>query len=332
MAPVHGHTVPIQNLIDDIQTGLYIVMAEVFIYGAYAVMFGFYIYILRTRGFSKNRFLAVATIVLFIVCTVHLALLLVSTALFNESYEATVVGSKTRPPLTAFNLNRATNVVYVTSNIIADTIFIFRCYAIWNFRWKIIVVPALSTLAVAGESTSSRETCAIVNLRARLGLGYFDSGTSLRISSSVFDLSILVSLFTTIMLMGLSAGRIWWLAHKARTMGDRKMTNRYHTICAMILESGALYCAGGITFIILSLNQNISEVVATNGAVLGQLVGVAPTIIAVRVGLGKSIESMDSFATIAQPRAAAVYGHSFEPQIFYLKPEGDSGGMKADFV
>ncbi|KAF7378226.1 hypothetical protein MSAN_00247400 [Mycena sanguinolenta] len=291
---------------------------EVFIYGAYAVMFGFYIYVLRTRGFSKNRFLAVATIVLFLLCTVHLGLLLVSTELFNESYEATVVGSKSRPSLTAFNLNRITNVVYVTSNIIADTIFIFRCYAIWDFRWKIILIPVLATLGVAG-------------------LGYFDSGTSLRISSSMFDLSILMSLFTTFMLMGLTAGRIWWLAHKARQVGGRKMTSQYYTICSMILESGALYCAGGITFIILSLNQNISEVVATNGAILGQLVGVAPTIIAVRVGLGRSVESVDSFVTSARSRMRRIKptadtAYAIEPQILHLKPESDPGEMKVEYV
>ncbi|KAJ6467923.1 hypothetical protein C8R45DRAFT_1019462 [Mycena sanguinolenta] len=320
MPPLHEH-IPTQNLIGEIQTGLYIAMAEVFVYGAYAVMFGFYIYVLHTRGMSKNRFLAVATIILFLVCTVHLALLLVSTALLNESYEATIVRSRFRPPFTAFHLNRATNVVYVTSNIIADTIFIFRCYAIWSFRWKIILLPVLSTLAVAG-------------------LGYFDSGTSLRISSSMFDLSILMSLLTTFMLMGLSAGRIWWLAHKARQVVGRKLTSRFYTICSMILESGALYCAAGITFVILSLNQNTSEIVATNGAILGQFVGVAPTIIAVRVGLGKSVESVDSFVTIAQPRARPLHGrapsgdtgHSIGPQILYLEPEGDPSDVKAEYA
>ncbi|KAJ7177402.1 hypothetical protein C8R43DRAFT_942676 [Mycena crocata] len=150
---------------------------------------------------------------------------------------------------------------------------IFRCYAIRNFQRKIIATPLLSTLAVAG-------------------LVYFDSGrlTAIVIITFLFNLSIAVSLFTTIMLMGLSVGRIWWLARRARDVLGRRVTVKYHTVVAMIisLESGALYCLGGIAFIIVACREASSTNPAiTSGAVLGQLVGIAPTILAVRVGLGK---------------------------------------------
>ncbi|KAJ7104686.1 hypothetical protein C8R44DRAFT_987876 [Mycena epipterygia] len=319
MAPLSNH-LPAKSSIDDIRTGLYIAMAEVFLYGAYAVMFGFYIHILHTRRIAKNHFLAVATISLFIFCTVHLALLLASTAFFNESDEASVVRSKphSHGSFTAFSLNRATNVIYVTTNVIADSIFIFRCYAIWNFQYKVIIFPMLSTLGVSV-------------------LGYFDSGHTIRISSLLFDLSIGMSLFTTFMLMGLSAGRIWWVVRKAREVVGPKMISRYYTVCAMILESGAVYCAGGIVFLILSVHHNMSEVVATNGAILGQL-GIAPTIIAVRVGLGKSVESVDSFVTMVQPRVRGprdiepAFARSVEHHILDLRPENDHDSTKAEAV
>ncbi|KAF8144088.1 hypothetical protein K438DRAFT_1874546 [Mycena galopus ATCC 62051] len=317
MAPLSNHFSA--KSLDDIRTGLYIAMAEVFLYGAYAVMFGFYIHILHTRRIAKNRFLAVATISLFIFCTVHLALLLASTAFFNESDKASVVKSKphSHGSFTAFNLNRVTNVIYVTSNVIADSIFIFRCYAIWNFQRKVIIFPMLSTLSAAV-------------------LGYFDSGLTIRILSLLFDLSIGMSLFTTFVLMGLSVGRIWWAARKAREIVGPKMISRYYTVCAMILESGAVYCAGGIVFLILSVHHNTSEVVATNGAILGQLVGIAPTIIAVRVGLGKSIESVDSFVAMAQPRVRGprdiepAFARSIEHHILDLRPENDHDSTKAE--
>lgn len=162
-------------------------------------MFGFYIHILHTRRIAKNHFLAVATISLFIFCTVHLALLLASTAFFNESDEASVVRSKphSHGSFTAFNLNRVTNVIYVTSkcvsasevcrrstrslswSVIADSIFvslsgqiafarslmvaqIFRCYAIWNFQRKVIIFPMLFTLSTAGELGSPEEGSVLI--------------------------------------------------------------------------------------------------------------------------------------------------------------------------
>jgi hypothetical protein len=64
-----------------------------------------------------------------------------------------------------------------------------------------------------------------------------------------------------------AGGRIWWLSRVARPLIGRKMTDWYRTVCALMyvwninsilctdstsLESGALYCAGAITFLVIS--------------------------------------------------------------------------------
>ncbi|KAJ7813325.1 hypothetical protein B0H13DRAFT_2382581 [Mycena leptocephala] len=300
----HSDTVPTKNI------DLYIAMAEAFLYGAYAVMFGFYIHVLHTRGIPKTRFLPVATISLFILCTAHLALLLAGTTVLDQTDE-------TYPSYLVSQLNFATNVIYVTNNVIADSIFIFRCHAIWNFDDRIIFLPILLTFGVGG-------------------LGYFDSGRSIVVSRPLFNLSIATSVFTTFMLISLSAGRIWWLSRKARDVLGQKITTRYNTACVMILESGVLYCVGGIVYIILSMT---SAFACTNGAILGQLVGIAPTIIAVRVGLGKSIESVDSFIATEQQRVAPLEiknavapVHSTQGQILYPRPESDRDAAEAEVV
>ncbi|KAF8148342.1 hypothetical protein K438DRAFT_1989251 [Mycena galopus ATCC 62051] len=304
-------TVPTQG-VDGIQAGLYIVMAEAFLYGAYTVMFGFYVHILYTRRIPKNRFLSVATISLFMLCTVHLALLLAGTVVLDQRNN---LGD---PSYLGFQLNFAVNLVYVTSSVIADSIFIFRCYAIWDFDHRIIFLPVLSTIGVGI-------------------LGYFDSSRSIVVSRGVFNSAIATSVFTTLLLMGLS-GRIWWLALKAREVLGRKITTKYNTACVMILESGALYCVGGIVYIILAFHQpNDQQPIAsafarTNGAILGQLVGIAPTIIAVRVGLGKAVNNADSFEATQQrcveaPRAiqpVVAPAHSIEGQILYLRRNTES--------
>lgn len=68
--------------------------------------------------------------------------------------------------------------------------------------------------------------------------------------------------------------------------------------------------------------------------------GIAPTIIAVRVGLGKSVENVGSFATRVQPRVHAplelqdtvVSGQSIEQGVLHLRPESESDCAKAEIV
>jgi hypothetical protein len=46
-------------------------------------MFSFYLHVLRKNGVVKNRFLTIATISLFLLCTVYCALLLATTEIAN---------------------------------------------------------------------------------------------------------------------------------------------------------------------------------------------------------------------------------------------------------
>ncbi|KAJ7765913.1 hypothetical protein DFH07DRAFT_770053 [Mycena maculata] len=316
-----GDTALFTGILDEIQVTLYIVTAEVFLYGIYTVLFGFYLHVLHTRGIPNNRFLTVATISLFLLCSTHLALLAASTVLNNQFLEGVAIelylaGDKT----SSNNLGVALTTVYVTSNLIADSIFIFRCYAIWNFRQLVIIIPVVLTVAVAV-------------------LGYLDAfwATNFQYPNFSFSwflifpiLPITVSLLTTFILM---AGRIWWLARTAQKVMGQRITSRYYTICAMILESGALYCASGIAYLIFTFRVygTYTTSGATSGAVVGQLVGIAPTIIAVRVGLGKSVESVDSFIATARPRArsplefqpAVASADVVESRVLYLRPQSD---------
>ncbi|KAJ7494007.1 hypothetical protein FB451DRAFT_1215842 [Mycena latifolia] len=253
--------------------------AEVFLYGAYCVMFGFYLHILRTCGMARHRFLTGSTISLFVLSTVHCVLELAIAVVFSAAHAVTGTEASRRYQKVYVSLILATNVVYVTSNVVADSIFIFRCYAIWNFRHKIIIFPMILTLAVAGLGYS---TCLLYSP------GVYDP---LKLQSTIFLLSIGMSLLTTFVLMGLTVGRIWWLAREAGHIVGQKVAKRYYTVCAMILESGAIYGVGGIIFV---AGAHATFDSTLSGTILGQLVGIAPTIIAVRVGLGYNVDKVDS--------------------------------------
>ncbi|KAJ7466475.1 hypothetical protein FB451DRAFT_413340 [Mycena latifolia] len=286
---------------------------------------------------AKHRFLNISTISLFILCTAHCALVLNIPRLRSRLDARIAAGDvEGSDKLTAeeSHLVFATNAVYVTSNVIADSIFIFRCYAIWNSRRKIIILPTLLTVAVAG-------TFPVPNLshpfnRFPSGIGYanvilaFIPPTFYNLlPGTLFDVSIVLSLVTTVVLIGLTVGRIWWLARAAREVIGPKVAKRYHTACAMILESGAIYGVGGVGYLILGfvfMNSTANYDITTSGAILGQLVGIAPTIIAVRVGLGYSVKSEDSFMTTTprlRPPAqkpAMRSLQSVEERIVYIRP------------
>ncbi|KAJ6594344.1 hypothetical protein B0H19DRAFT_1095082 [Mycena capillaripes] len=102
--------------------------------------------------------------------------------------------------------------------------------------------------------------------------------------------------------MVLTAGRIWWIGRTARILLGKTVTSRYYTALAMILESGAIYCVSAIVF--STIGFSLDPIYSTTGAVLGQLVGIAPTIIAVRVGLGRSVGGIESSRVVASQGAS----------------------------
>ncbi|KAJ7466442.1 hypothetical protein FB451DRAFT_1485379 [Mycena latifolia] len=235
-----------------------IAAAEVFLYGAYLVLFAFYLYVLRTGGMAKHRFLNLSTISLFILCTAHCALLNIPglcTRLDAGVAAGDVEGTAKRAAQES-SLVFTTNAVYVTSK-------------------------SLHSLLVAYPQ--------------------------------------------------LIFGRIWWLARAAQKIMGPKVAKRYRTAGAMILESGAIYGAGGLAYIIMGFvtvhSETMNYNITTSGSILGQLVGIAPTIIAVRVGLGCCVENEDSFIA-ATPRLrppaqkpAMRSLQSGEERVLYICPE-----------
>jgi hypothetical protein len=95
--------------------------AEINSPGAYAILFGFYLYILRTRGAANRRFLTVATISLFILCTAHCAFVLASVIFDNMALATAIYSPSGGEPLSGHSVewNRAANAVYVTSKCVS---------------------------------------------------------------------------------------------------------------------------------------------------------------------------------------------------------------------
>ncbi|KAJ7464279.1 hypothetical protein B0H11DRAFT_1922667 [Mycena galericulata] len=295
-------------------------------------MFGFYIHVIRKRGMFNNRFLTIATIFLFILCTAHCALIFAESiflyALSDTYLKNAALDLESFPMENNIYVavNRAENAVYITSKYFA----------------------AMQSGIFDGLSLFFRQS--LLSLLQSDGYNYEfglpdASNTPFAL---LFNISITMSVFTTFILMGLSAGRIWWLARTSQKVMGRRVTSTYCTVCAMILESGTLYCVGAIPFIGVGFASYFGLVatdITTSGAILGQLVGIAPTIIAVRVGLGRSFENVDSFITAShilphkrtprtpfEIRSAGPQVLPIEPQVLYLRPESGDVCEKEEVV
>ncbi|KAJ7779860.1 hypothetical protein B0H16DRAFT_1878489 [Mycena metata] len=292
--------------IESVQIMWALAAGEVLLYGAYAIMFAFYMHVSRARNMAKTyRFLHISTITLFILAIAHCALQLAITVIFTRVFTAGSLEDLFQPSPAFVRLIEAGNAVYVTSTVIADSVFIFRCYRIWNRRVAVIVFGGVLVLAGTGLGYGNVILTILIDSSKDVSASRVrDEAT---VGTNLFIAFIIVSVFTTVVLMGLTVGRIWALACAARVVMGRKAVGAYYTACAMILESGALYCVGGTAFVVVGFRLAALPGGFT-GAILAQIVGIAPTLISVRVALGCSVEDINSFVRRADrsPLAAKI--------------------------
>ncbi|KAJ7215099.1 hypothetical protein B0H12DRAFT_358545 [Mycena haematopus] len=267
---------------------LYSVAAEWLLYGIYVVLFCFCVKTLRYNRVRHRFALSVAISVIFCFCTLHWILQLVNAGglltVLETIAHVHLPGGKVNTTKLMEEYNQVNIVMgasYVTSNVIADGIFIYRCYCIWGFRKRIIAVPIILLVASGCLGYASVIACGSEGYSEFLFINW------------LFPLAVVFSVLTNVVLMALTAGRIWWIACGARVIMGPAVVKQYRTVIAMILESGAVYCTPGLLYLIfLGIRPSSTQVIF---AALAQVVGIAPTIIVVRVGLGNSVDSVDSF-------------------------------------
>jgi hypothetical protein len=228
-----------------------------FFYGIYLVLFCICIYILlhRRRNLGNTVFLVTA-IALFTIATAQTVINLVLGA---SDIDDVYVPYE--------NLSIADMTLYVVNNVIADGLVIYRCYSVWNRNIYVIVVPII-----------------------------------LLVISSVFGWDILLplepffalSLATNVVVTTLTAGRIWWICRQARTYLKTDVQRQYISSISILVESGVIYSVSVLIYLILGAIPSASIVQEPVMEMLAQVVGIVPTLIIVRVGLGVSVQSVEA--------------------------------------
>ncbi|KAJ7796525.1 hypothetical protein B0H14DRAFT_3157974 [Mycena olivaceomarginata] len=238
-----------------------------FFYGIYLVLFCICIYILLNRPRNPgNTILLVTAIALFTLATVQAVINLVLGAAdvdgIDLPYDQLVV---------------ATSVVYVVNNFIADGLVIYRCYVVWNNNILVTIPPTLMLIAATVLGI-------IVSLDLNLTAYPF------------FALSLATNVLVTI----LTAGRIWWICRRSRGAYSKTAEQRrYVSAVAILIESGMLYSATVLTYLIVVSIPRVSILEEPIFQALIQIMvsteliqAIAPTLIIVRAGMNLRGEEM----------------------------------------
>jgi len=253
--------------------------AALLFYGIYINLFVLAIVTLSRRRTAGRNVMLVASWLMAVLGTAQLILVLasctVSLQMSQQIVESSIDPNSGPQSLTLWTmydgLSRAQNIAWPVNNLLTDTLFLYRCYIIWGRNWKVVCVPAILILAT-------------------FGIGCF-----LPFSPAAFPATVgfLMVAVTNVVLMMLTAGRIWWIRRDAFHVGlDKTVQGRYNTAVAIILESGALYCICVLLLAITAPMNSVSGEITFYVLVglTSQMTNIAPTLTIVRVGLGHNIQ------------------------------------------
>jgi len=161
---------------------------------------------------------------------------------------------------------------------IADCLFIWRCWVVWEKRWVVVVLPILGT--IAGQVLNILGIIGSVELSLELAPTQVPISFA-NLATPYFGISLATSLITT----SLIALRIFMIQREMRGVGMRAQGS-YSKILEILIESAALYSINLLVFVIL-LSRLLIQLEYPE-AMMSQISGIAPTLIICRVALGHS--------------------------------------------
>ncbi|KAJ7911954.1 hypothetical protein B0H13DRAFT_2660298 [Mycena leptocephala] len=186
--------------------------------------------------------------------------------------------------------------VFALNIFLADIVFIWRCWCVWNRRWVVIVLPALATLVgliLAGFLIHYQVSAlqAATPVIAEQTAAKFVS-----LNTVYFSLSIATSLTTTLLiaLRILLVQRSLQAVLNARGAVDRdgQLTHKdLNPVIEILIESAILYSVTLLTFVVFDIEKSANLTYAQN--VHAQMAGLAPLLIILRILAGKARPQTD---------------------------------------
>ncbi|KAF5344309.1 hypothetical protein D9757_014031 [Collybiopsis confluens] len=269
-----------------LQLPLTILILELMFFGAYTIIFGLYLY-LQVHQQGRQRYYQGSILLLFLLGGAAVAVSIchfVKICLSTLSAASTELNTDFDSTTQSGSLELALRAIYAAANTVADALLLYRCYIAWGSKKWIILGPGFIS-----ASNTIMAIVAVYFLWKTNNPQVSDSASTE--ASDLFDIFLGLNLFTNVLLTGLIAGRLWRISRSTRQyLGEdsihRKRMNR---IVGLILESGSLYPLALIAYIVVATIPKKGE---SMEPLLTVIVGIAPTMIMVRVDLGNSINKI----------------------------------------
>ncbi|KDR70235.1 hypothetical protein GALMADRAFT_230217 [Galerina marginata CBS 339.88] len=191
---------------------------------------------------------------------------------------------------------------FITNNIIADSLLIYRSYIIWSHKKRLIIIPSvlLCCSSVCGYVFANPE--------------HFHKR---------FRIYMWMTFGQNVCLTLLIAGRLFWSARRARTILGPEVIRIYNSLCPILVESGAIYSS----YLLADLVSHSNFLNAGRH----QIVGIVPTLIISRISLGRSVqdELTHDAGTSSTPVLDSIFSTigtvaQFTPH----SPRGDNNGIQ----
>ncbi|TFY78484.1 hypothetical protein EWM64_g5527 [Hericium alpestre] len=292
------------------------VWVEALLYGLYMVFFSASIYILVWHRPNKRNLIISVALFVFTTADVFLdySLTMVTPNTLSASY---VEGGALVPcpdaDLTAWTgerniydlLSLLIDVMYTINFVLADGLLISRCVTIWSTTRSIVIPLGLLLVGTTACNLASIYYDSVLYIAGKSP--HASQSTVLRIAAinnRFLEVGDILSLATNVITTSLIVFKIWRMTREIERAMGRRAGVRYRAAMAMLIESGALFSASLVTSLAsayASVNFDIAEVF------VAMLMGIAPTLIIVRVGLGKGFE------TVQDSMRESFTGHASAP-------------------
>ncbi|KAF9450831.1 hypothetical protein P691DRAFT_809354 [Macrolepiota fuliginosa MF-IS2] len=251
-------------------TGVYTsaMLFEMFLFGLYVALFGSCLHIFFRNRRSLQKPILTAIVLMFMLATADIVWGILNMHLYilhsePDSDFSDLIEDDDDETEIPIKVLQYKFLLYITSNIIADSLLIYRCYTLWNNSIRVIVLPCFVLLGGTACGYAF--------------VGLSDDEYPFRFLLSIFLFSTLAlnSVVTSLM-----AGRIWWIARQTRSILGPRLMKRYRTAIAIFIESGLVYSV----YVILDVVLHILLL----DAGLVQMVGLVPTLMIVQIGVSRA--------------------------------------------
>ncbi|KAJ6536071.1 hypothetical protein B0H19DRAFT_1270883 [Mycena capillaripes] len=270
--------------LDDLrQSQAYTASAAVVLSAICLFLFSFAVFFLAKMNTRLSRlFLALA--VLFELFALSQALLDMALAILSSRIVNILLDGGSKAAVlsmqhTQVRISLARQALLAINNTIADGLFLYRCAVIWAlspYSKVVVAIPSVLILCTA-----------VVGI---------DGTFSNNINSPWAP--YFLALLTNLVLLALTAGRIWSNSRKATLALGAKAGHRYNKILEILCESSFLYFIHVLVYMIAILTVPIlTPLPSLVWGSMAQIVNIVPMMIMLRVGMARHSSRQDETRT-----------------------------------